>query len=109
VPQLAQLVAVTPTLLSFLDPLTEFLRARGDTDRVDEGSSDPCGGKRGDGVGVTDIPSENLDKDRSPKGESGEANRFRLPAIVPLLLALATAVIENGVERGMETSSISLS
>lgn len=126
VPQLAQLVAVTPTLTpSFLAPLTEFFRTRGETDRVDDdgSSEDPWGCNLGEGVGVTDIPpSECLDNEdprTSPKGESGEANLFRLPERRLLLLLLfgtlegvvVTAAFdtEEKDDRHIDTSSISLS
>lgn len=74
-PQLAQLVAVTPTFCSLRALETEFLRDRGDPISADWG--------RNPGEGVIDMPPGRLDEeDVQPsmlvdsEGEEGDASRF---------------------------------
>lgn len=74
VPQLAQLVAVTPTLCSLLDPPIEFFRDRGELDAP--GLPDVRGGNLGEGVMECSTGVE-VSLPGVDWGELGEARRLR--------------------------------
>lgn len=93
VPQLAQLVAVTPTLCSFLVLLTEFFRGRGELDPA--GLWEFWGGSRGDGVIEEPLAMDGSRLEVVAKW--GEAIRFFPIAVGGSVVLFDTAPMDTSV------------